>query len=185
MLPWRFPDKPLTAHLPILGQLAPREWLAQMKPDGWRALVRVEPDGGVSLTSRHREPITFGPALRSALAEVLRGLPSGTLLDGEYMGRRGRQPEGLILFDWLAEGDVWLGELGAATRFAKLLGLEAACAGPVRIVPWTLTEWHELFFSSRQTAGMEGIVLKHTASRFIGSPRHCENNRQWLKVKWK
>ena len=31
----------------------------------------------------------------------------------------------------------------------------------------------------------EGVVLKRTDSRLIGSTRGCEDNRGWLKVKWR
>ncbi len=186
---FRYPDKPTASGPGILPTLADGEWLAQMKHDGFRCLV--EWNGHTpTLTSREQKPIPASIDLRCDLIAALDGL-APMLLDAEWMGRRDGQREGLVLFDVLAVRGRWLGEEPAWDRFLRLVALRGVGGAPLRVLPPTvrLVDWtHEgypAFFERSKQPGVEGIVLKHRASRFIGSTRRCVDNPQWLKVRWR
>ena len=185
---WRFPDKPVDSAPAILTTLAEGEWLAQLKIDGWRCLIEWEPDGaGLTLTSRHQEPIPASADLRRELTCLLEPQRAPLLIDAEWTGRRDRQPEGLVLFDLLGLEDEWLGGEGALARFHELrmLGSELGIGegGRIRAVAWTLRDYPAFFEYSRTVPGVEGIVLKRCNSRYVGSVRRSVDNPAWLKVR--
>lgn len=182
---FRFPDKPCTSSVGILSTLKDRDWLAQAKYDGWRALVQW--DGNrVLLTSRHQEGIPASQPFLTEITETLRPLPP-CVLDGEWMGRRDSQPESLWLFDVLDIRGEWLGGLTAADRFARLCSLlpRPDLTPRIKLVECVVSGYPEFFRFSKSLPGCEGIVLKHRDSKFIGSVRKCVNNPLWLKVKWR
>ncbi|MGE5610378.1 MAG: RNA ligase family protein [Bacillota bacterium] len=184
---FRFPDKPTTSSEGVLTTLRDGDWLAQAKYDGWRALV--EWDGTRALlTSRHQEIIPASQTLLAEIAEALAPLPP-CLLDGEWMGRRDGQPESLWLFDLLAIEGTWLGNVGAAERFARFCRVpwpKIPDPGPrVKLVECVTSGYIEFFQYSKRLPGCEGIVLKHKDSKFIGSVRKCVDNPLWLKAKWR
>jgi ATP-dependent DNA ligase len=87
----RFPDKPRLSAPSVLRHLAAGEWVAQVKHDGWRAWVECD-RRRAALTSRQGNPIAAFPTLLGELGSRLAGLPLGTRLDGEWLGRRRFEP---------------------------------------------------------------------------------------------
>jgi len=184
---FRYPDKPRWATAGVLPVLKEGEWLAQFKADGWRAVVTLNPDA-LQLVSRHNLPLPASERLLDSAFRTLRGagIPIGSVLDGEWMGRRDRQPEGLYLFDLLQWGDSWIGLESTSFRFQRLReALTAHETADVRLIPWATYGFTELFAASRETPGMEGIVLKRVTAPFIGSLRRSMDNPHWMKVRWR
>lgn len=102
------------------------------------------------------------------------------------MGRRNRQPESLYLFDILQWGNTWIGPEGTWPRFQRLRhALGGHLTADVRIIPWAMSEFVELFAASRRVPGVEGIVLKRVNAPFIGSLRHSVGNPHWMKIRWR
>lgn len=167
----------------MLEALVDGQWLAQAKPDGFRALI--EWDGRwPRLTSRHAKPIPASHDLLGELAEALRSVLPGSVLDGEWMGRRDGQPEGIYLFDLVVDEGCWIGHHGALARF-NTLRQEVVPSERVRFVPFALSNYREFFEFSKTIPGVEGIVLKRTGSPYIGSVRSSVDNPAWVKVKWR
>ena len=184
---FRYPDKPRWATAGVLPVLKDEEWLAQFKADGWRAVVTLQPDT-VQLLSRHNLPLPASERLLETAARTLRaaGVPVGSVLDGEWMGRRDQQPEGLYLFDLLQWGESWIGLEATSSRFCRLREVLAGHeTAEVRLIPWATSRFMELFSASRQVPGMEGIVLKRATAPFIGSLRRSVDNPHWMKVRWR
>ena len=179
---FRYPDKPLMSSLGALDSLVEGEWLAELKYDGWRALVRW--DGkDVTLTSRHKKPL---PATAGLLAQLRDEFArhhrlQSVLLDGEWMGRRDGQNESLVLFDALEINGKPCWGLRADERFTLLLGLHLHIPTAV----FDDRNYRELFLWSKVEPGCEGIVLKRKDSRLIGSVRGSADNPNWLKIKWR
>ena len=159
---FRYPDKPLSSSLGALDRLVEGEWLADLKYDGWRALVGW--DGkDVTLTSRHRKPLPATARLLAQLRDAFRAT-GPALLDGEWMGRRDGQGESLVLFDVLETDGQSCWGLRADERRALLLGLGLH----VPLVVYVDCGYRE-FFERSKVPGCEGIVLKRKDSRLIGS----------------
>lgn len=182
---FRYPDKPTPSGPGVLPDLPDGEWLAQMKSDGYRCLLAWNAQCP-TFTSRHAEPLPASVDLGCDVIGALDGLPP-LLLDAEWMGRRDAQPEGLVVFDLLAYDGRWLGEKQAGQRFAELLTLWRSVRErpTVRLVEWATSGYHAFFERSKTLPGVEGVVLKHTTSRFIGSTRRSQDNPLWMKVKWR
>ena len=198
---FRYPDKPVEATPAVLDTLTPGEWLAQTKPDGWRCLIdcAVENKGPrdvmrLEFLTRHAKPMPIDEDLAHRVSVWLHntGLPR-LLIDAEWMGRRDGQPESLWVFDLLTQGDPW--ELGGKPAWMRFDMLRTLCRDfpppdRVRLVEWTSGEgdtisYADFFERVRYQPGIEGIVLKRASSRYIGSIRHCAENPDWLKVKWR
>lgn len=187
MSTFRFPDKPTKATTSVLPHLEDGDWLCQFKPDGWRTLVTVAEDG-ITLTSRHNEPIPAAPEFVTDVARSLReaGMPSGTILDGEWMGRRDGQSERLYLFDMLQLEGCWIGGEGSCTRFMRLgRQIQHHQTDKVRLVTSTLGDYAGMFADSQAAPGVEGIVLKRISAPYIGSRQRSIDNPNWLKVRWR
>lgn len=167
------------------------DWLAEVKYDGYRALLRAA-DGAVTLTTRGRKDWTARFPAIAAEADALSGQP--VMLDGE-----------IVVFD--GEGRTQFGALQAALRSADAADAvyvafdclfadgedlrerpieerkeraKALVAGRRRIVYGDHVgpgRQHALFEEAR-ALGLEGIVAKRAGSRYR-SGRHDA----WLKVR--
>lgn len=196
----RFPDKPaIELGRRGLSKL-PSGLIAQAKMDGWRCVVEFIDSPGVRTTyiSRHKKSIPITGRVAMQIEEALAGLPTGTILDGEWLGRRpGQRDESLWLFDIMQLGDgVPLWQQSTLERWRILesvvpewlrvptdtSGAYAALAG----LPWDYTA----FFDEIQSHPIygqlcEGIVLKAATAKYIGSVRQCALNPGWMKSKWR
>ena len=170
------------------------EWAFEPKWDGWRTLIAVGPDGRLRMTSRR------GSRWESAfpeLAAVGRSLPVGTVLDGEtiVMGPdarpdfaslstrlHGRRPAGggpqatFVAFDVLVhEGEPTIGRPYVDRRaLLESLGFDGE-----RMALTMASDDGDALFSATGDLGVEGIVAKRRASRYVCGRR----SRAWLKVK--
>jgi ATP-dependent DNA ligase len=179
---FRYPDKPTTSSLGVLDHLVDGEWLADLKYDGWRALIRW--DGNmVTFTSRHRKALPGTPGLLLEARDCLHGLPPA-LLDGEWMGRRDDQPESLVFFDMLEIGAESCWSRTADDRRTRLVGMIQRLTPRIRMVEYVDRGYRD-FFERSKVPGCVGIVLKRKDSKLIGSIRNSVDNPNWLKVKWR
>lgn len=203
LVTFRYPDKPTRTTPGVLRTLREGHWLAQLKHDGWRAVITW--DGSkASLVTRNNQPIAPGAALAAELARCLRRLPAGTVLDGEWLGMRrfevedpedwswrrcrAGEREELVLFDLLYVAGRWVGDVPALERFRALQQVWRGASrsrrpGHVRLVTCRLGGYADLFTASAAAPLCEGIVLKHRSSTLLGSTSECQDNPRWLKVK--
>lgn len=178
---FRFPDKPATqlsrSGLADIGG----GYLAQLKMDGWRCVVERTATG-LTFTSRHNKPIPIGGELAEAIGDALRGLPVGTILDGEWLARRpAARDEALWLFDAMQIGRLPLWGEPTFERLAMLRTMVPA----EWIVPTVAHDYGDFFDAMQGRGDAEGIVLKRREARYIGSFRASALNPGWAKSKWR
>jgi DNA ligase-1 len=190
---------PLEDPVETLGD--PAGWLAEWKWDGIRAQA-LRRGGEAQLWSRGEELLT--PRFPE-LVRALRGLPDGTVLDGEILAWRegvlpfpvlqrriGRldvtprllreAPVAFVAYDLLEHEGRDLRSAPLAERRARLEALLPAASGTLRVserVPGaTWDEWASARESSR-ARGVEGLVLKRLSSPYGAGRRRGD----WWK--WK
>lgn len=158
-------------------------WIAEVKKNGWRCLAAKE-EGKLTLWTRHRttvrEPL-------DDLREALRGLPDGTVLDGELIHHRTRGTKGVLyLFDMLAfKGNLLVGFPLSGRRGSLEIVFKdylAGCPGVVLAEQVRLGK-KRLYLDSIEGDENEGIVLKRLDSKYPVSETRCLQNPFWLKVK--
>lgn len=194
MTHFRFPDKPLTEiRRDQLDELEGHGYMATLKQDGWRCLVRFDDRGVISYTSRENKPLPVSATMRASFEPWLHSqtLPAGGgLFDGEWNSRRpGARCEHLWLFDLLEWNGRDIRNQPTMVRWNALLG--AVPRDTSRFVVPMVTDRFGEFYDKHatnddaQSLGAEGIVLKHRDSRHVGSVRQCALNPQWIKCKWR
>lgn len=179
---------PLQAAPESLG--ATGDWIAEWKWDGIRAQV-VRRAGEVAIWSRGDELVTDR---FPEVVAVAHALPEGTVLDGEILAWRddaplpfailqqrvGRKtvgpkvladaPVAFVAYDLLEADTMDLRELPFAERRARLERLvDAVAHRHLRVSPRvTGAGWDGLaaLRAESRTRGVEGLMLKHVASRY-------------------
>lgn len=190
-LGWRYPDKPTTGSVAFLKSIDESNYVALPKKDGWRAIVYV--DGptveiysrdGRLLESALKKP--YDPHIRQSLAALnLRR----TVLDGEFVGRRGGFQESLHLFDVTMLEGKWITNLSRIDRYQTLCHIAADALSPVSVLGPLIEGDFLRNFWRRTVNGLatdeEGIVLYRRGSTRIDSTVSSVDNPQWIKVKWR
>jgi bifunctional non-homologous end joining protein LigD len=169
------------------------DYIFEVKWDGLRALVFVEPDGAVHVHDRGLNDITDRlPELKRLAAQV----PPGTVLDGElvatdadgrpdYQALRERlsaqpspdTPLAYLAFDILyLEGKSQLRQT-LLRRKARLR--KAVASGGVLFVPDHISKEGVELFEACLERGLEGVMAKHVESTYVPGQR----SPFWLKVK--
>lgn len=163
------------------------------KWDGFRATVTRVGDAA-RLWSRNGTDLTA--AFADVVAAAVRQIPEGVVLDGELVayvdgrlsfdalqrrlaaGRRTARartteyPASYVAFDLLATAGVDLRTQRWTVRRQRLETLAAAWRPPLQLTPVTddLAE-AELWFETLGTMGIEGLVAKGAATRYVGGSR--------------
>jgi ATP-dependent DNA ligase len=178
---FRYPDKPIHQIARERLDDVPGDYFAQLKMDGWRCVVEVATNGLV-FTSRHNKPIPISRELSNEVAAMLRMLPVGTVLDGEWVARRPAcRDEALWLFDMMQHGSTGLWQVPAIERVRTLHKYVPSDI----IAPGVDREYGEFFDNMIERVDAEGVVLKRCDSRYIGSFKSSALNPAWLKCKWR
>jgi bifunctional non-homologous end joining protein LigD len=189
------PRSPLPRGIrPMLASAAAKpfdgpEWLFEVKWDGYRAVAEIS-GGDVVLNSRNLRALN---ERFPVIADALRGLDADAVLDGEIVvvDDRGRpdfqmlqhygasQASRLVyyVFDLLHLGGRDLMGLPLAKR-KELLAKVLPHSPAVRFSDHVRGEGR-LFFEAVRKQGLEGVMAKHSGSRYQAGVR----SRQWLKVK--
>jgi len=181
---------------PIDAPFDDPKWLFELKWDGYRALARIEPDGGVALVSRNGQDFTPKFPELAALADAFSERP--VLVDGEIvvldadgkpsfgalqerLDRFGRaqpqkNPVTFVVFDLLYGNGR---DLRAEPLEKRKVALEALLTGrgPAMLSKHVIGDGTKLFELAR-SRGLEGIVGKRRDSKYLG-----RRSRDWVKIK--
>lgn len=167
------------------------EYLFEVKWDGIRCLAFVNPDGSVHLQDRRLDDIT---TTAPEIAEALRSLPPGTVLDGELVAtdeegrpdqhalrsrlvRGAGSPLSYLAFDLLyLDGKPQLRQPLSRRRARLKRGVQSG--GGVFVSDYIVGDGVELFEACLER-GLEGVVAKHLESTYVPGQR----SPFWLKVK--
>ena len=185
--PFRAPMLCTLTDVPPSG----REWLNEVKFDGYRLLVAV---GGGRVEAWTRNDNAFAPPSLAPIVRELGKLPGTALLDGEvcaldHHGRphfsrlkgsltEGGEPLDLFVFDILeADGEDLTG-LPLTERKARLQALLAPLKPPVHYVDHVIGEG-ERVLAALCAGDYEGIVAKRADSKY----RSGRRGPNWLKIK--
>jgi bifunctional non-homologous end joining protein LigD len=179
-------------YTPMLATLAPevptgREWVHEVKWDGYRAIARVA-GGDATLTSRRGNDLTtrFGDVAR-ALARAVR--TPDCVLDGEVCAldeegrssfsvmQQGKGPLVYYAFDVLEVDGEPLIDLPLRARRARLAELLDLRDGTVRLSE--AFDDGQALYEAAQEQRLEGVIAKKADSRYQPGRR----TRDWLKVK--
>ena len=179
-------------YTPMLATLAPevpsgREWVHEVKWDGYRAIARVA-GGDATLTSRRGNDLTvrFGDVAR-ALARAVR--TPDCVLDGEVCAldeegrssfsvmQQGKGPLVYYAFDVLEVDGEPLVDLPLCERRARLAELLDLRDGTVRLSE--AFDDGQALYEAAQEQRLEGVIAKKADSRYQPGRR----TRDWLKVK--
>jgi bifunctional non-homologous end joining protein LigD len=190
-------DRPMLAEIadaPFTG----RDWLFELKYDGYRALARRE---GARVTLRYRSG-DDATALFPEIAKAVEMLPADAVLDGEIVvlapdGRPSFQalqqraqlrrredverasveaPATYFAFDALAVGDLDLRPLPLSDR-KRILAMLVPRIGPVRYADH-VEERGEDLFREVVARGLEGIVAKRA-----DAPYRPGRSSAWKKIR--
>ena len=167
-----------------------KDWLFEMKYDGYRALAAVAGDQ-VRIYTRHANDWTVQfKAMVGPLAKLTTG---SALVDGEIVAfKDGRtdfstlkdalsngDPLSYFAFDLLEENGEDLRKLPLTERKARLKALiENGKAGPAVHYSEHVVGNGQAVFEAMRDAGLEGVVAKLGSSPYRG-----ERSRDWLKIK--
>ena len=170
---------------------AGREWLNEVKFDGYRLLVAV---GGGRVEAWTRNQNAFAPPSLGPIVAELAKLPGTALLDGEvcaldHHGRphfsmlkgslkEGSEPLDLFLFDVLEVDGEDLTGLPLTERKARLAALLKPLKPPVHYVDHVVGEGEKVL-SALCGGGYEGIIAKRADSKYAVGRR----GPNWLKIK--
>jgi bifunctional non-homologous end joining protein LigD len=183
---WREPQ------LATLVDEAPEgaEWLAEMKYDGYRALIAVAGGKARVFTRNGKDWTDKFPAVADAAATLE---TDGTLLDGEIVAfdaqgrtsfsalqkaiKAGGRSLSCFVFDMMEEGGKDIRALPLVERKARLERLVGHLKGPLHLSTHIAGRAPDLL-DTLCASGHEGIVAKR-ADR----PYRSGRGRDWLKVK--
>jgi bifunctional non-homologous end joining protein LigD len=189
------PVKPMPHGLrPMLASLIPEpfdnpDWVFEMKWDGYRAIAEIE-NGKVTLYSRNGK--SLGKKF-SAVEDALKKFRYDAILDGEVVATDDQGvPDFQMLQDYKKAGKGHLlyyvfdlihlegHDLTGTPLIKRKEILKKILPGSPKI---RFSDHIEkdgiLFFKAVKEKELEGIVAKHTQSKYLPGKR----SRQWLKVK--
>lgn len=181
---WRAPDKPVRATLRNIPSIERTgSYVAQPKIDGHRAMIEID-DTCIRAISRHNKPLPVDPKILGQIRSL--GLPSGTMLDAEWTGRRALArgaTEALWLLDVMFLAWEWQGAKSLYERLEPIAGLDLP--EDVRRVETVSRDFLGLLERQIGDPVSEGIVLKKVSATLVGRAHESALNRGWQKVKWR
>jgi ATP-dependent DNA ligase len=168
------------------------DYVAELKKNGWRCMVRVKEDHTVELWTRNKTIIDDPlPNVRKRLFDMK--LPPDTILDGELMEHRGKVREQWNAFGAIRVAGKWLSHLPYSditkivSDVVKTDKRYIVAARQVKKNKKRLYAKVEKSFYSFLEEGVqsidEGIVIKSLTSPVPFGWRECPKHPSWFKVK--
>lgn len=205
---FRFPDKPIETTPLAVASFREQDYIAQNKYDGWRIQIHAE-NGNYQIYSSsgaHTTPIAPGsPILMSDSLKIqkhildqfkfmLPKLPNRTVIDAEFVGPRGEQPQHIYIFDMLASGD-WLMNEPFERRWQRCVNLVSNIGVLPNInLAETFTNGFMAHFedlkrnwlaSKREIDLCEGIVLKRRNGLMLLRQNKSYKSNSMFKCKYR
>ena len=170
------------------------KFLAEPKGNGFRTHLEFTGDGILVWTRKwKKQPISKEMA---ALLKEKLDFPIGTILDGEWLERRTKGPEAIILWDAMLYAGIWMGTRPYSERMKLLKDVPNIwteetlknfqnLSGPILTVTHRIYKgFVEAFELTKSMPWTEGLVVKELSSTLIGSIKERTTNFAWSKCKW-
>jgi ATP-dependent DNA ligase len=193
MLTFRYPDKPITTTQDVVRSLNETSYIVNPKYDGWRMLAFIDPANQIRCLSRVGRPMEdtgckFDPSIKELFKKL--ELPSGTVLDCEFMGPRGKVDPSICIFDMLAREGSWLSNEPYEQRWARCqeLLMPSPSIYLARTVESNFLVLYEQLKCDWEETGnkcYEGIVLKLRKGKLKLSRTSCSDSSAMLKFKYR
>jgi ATP-dependent DNA ligase len=163
------------------------------KLNGYRLHLEFS-EFGILPWSRKWKKHPISKEMAAILKEQLH-FPNGTILDGEWMERRTKGPEAIVLWDTMFYSGEWVGDRSYRERMKLLEGVPnvwteefvqnfESLPGPILTVIQRLSAGCvQAFEQSKKILWTEGLVIKELDSTLIGSIKERTTNFAWSKVK--
>lgn len=159
-------------------------YVAEIKKNGWRCMVRKNNVGNIELWTRHHSIILDPlPNLRKQL-ELL-DVPVDSILDGELMEHRGEVKEQLVLWSAIKWESKWLSAKPYRDAQA-LLRNHVFDSDNIKLAVQQFrakTAFYEKVMAGELGPGNEGIVLKNLDAPVPFGWKNEATHRGWLKIK--
>lgn len=180
-----YPAKPL--FVPATSEIFSRldndtNWIAEVKKNGWRCMVRVTPASKIELWTRHKTiEMSPLPNVRSELASL--SLPPDTILDGELLEHRGKTKDTLMLWGILKYNGIFYHDIPYKQQMWEVASLVPTTKHLIK--PEFVFEGKNNFYVEvlKGAPENEGIVLKKLDAPVPFSWTSCPSIRTWLKIK--
>jgi len=190
---FRYPDKPTSSTLDFISGLK-SNYLAQAKINEWRILMFFENKKPPEIFTRHAT--TLKKALKQELdKEILDTLKEFnptelTIIDGGYIGRRGKHKPSIVLFDIMKKDSKWVTHWQYEKRDTEIKHIfkQYFEKSPCIFLPEESRIDFGAFYEKQKTNPkdglVEGIVVKELSSTLIGGRKESVDNPCWFKAKW-
>lgn len=154
-------------------------YVAEVKKNGWRCLGWKKKEG-LELWTRRK---TIIPDSLPKTREYLSQLPDGTIIDGELLDKRTKDiKDHYYAFDILfLEGKPVMHLPYVARR--ELLEVTIAKYGVWVELAKPIQLGFSALYDLAVKNGDEGIVIKHTKSKYLVGLSDCPHNPKWFKAK--
>lgn len=160
-------------------------YVAELKKNGWRCMVRVGADKKIDLWTRRgtaiKDPL---PNLREALAKL--DLPADSLLDGELMEFRSEVKEKIVLWGVIKYESKWMASVPYKDIIEVVKGIVKKDTDFITRAKQVSKEKRKFFaaaMSGELGPDNEGIVLKSLSAGVPFGWKDGPTHRQWFKVK--
>ena len=199
IMPWRFPDKPISTTPDCVAALRENEWLAQAKYDGWNVSCytdKVRFPHLFSSSGRKLCEVTNVPTfLTEQFVEVSRQLPPMSAFNAEFVGPRGNYQPRFYIFDCLAWDGEWQSLEPFKNRWKIVTGeVGARATAGIQLAETVDTDFMELFNrlksawyddGCKKLSLCEGIVLKRLSGDLNLNRNSSGKNRHMFKIKFR
>jgi len=192
---FRYPDKPFETSPTVVESLDPDQWICNVKYDGWRLQVYIDGPGDVRCLTRMGRPMTevrsqahFSHEIPNLFDKM--NLPSGTVLDCEFVGPRGNLPFAVYIFDMLAWDGEWLVNEPYEKRWQRCLDLDIP-PGLIDTAETVESDFLDLFnrlkagWDSKSISLSEGIVVKARNGKMKLDRNSCKKSDVMMKLKFR
>lgn len=192
---FRYADKPIETTPNVVTKLSSKLWLAQAKYDGWRLQTYFDGPGHARcLTSKGRPmmQVKTRSGFNAQVGDLLQsmGLPSGTVLDAEFVGPRGHQDPAVYIFDMLAWDGEWLANEPYEKRWERCQSLVLP-SGPIHLAETVESDFIAFFerlkaaWDGQSIDLWEGIVVKSRKGRMKLDRNSNQKSDVMFKLKYR
>jgi len=159
-------------------------YVAELKKNGWRCMVRVGLDGKIDLWTRRNTMIQDPlPNLRRALADLR--MPKDSILDGELLEHRSTVKEQVMLWGAIRLGGKWL----SSVPYKDIIGImaqvvrESEYVKRAKQVSASKKKFYAEVMAGKYGPDNEGLVVKNVSSPVPFGWKNCPTHRLWFKIK--